>query len=449
MSSSLRRRSINLGAARRNSLEDDEEEIALGKPFAAPSVAGTLGITRTPAPKSLPIDPRSPLPTSLPAISLFLNTNFSPAPPPQHTTDGDTNPRPVKKSPSRCNYAGWIKSISLWTLVIILFLFASFFIPHLYAAFTKIAPRMVPNVQPDPLWTPLFDSPPLCTASSSDCCLTLGPVVGLVTETSARLLFEVNVNKSISIALHPIDQSSSAQAKYVQLNMIAGTPKVAVFQGLQPGTRYRVSTLSQPNPTSQQQSGKAAPTPSPSTPTCQNPLPLLPTSLGGGIGIVRTRSPPSSSSSSSSSPLRLGLVSCNNVLESTYFTYNETTGALIPPSPVTTASSPTDTPSPASPKVLELWRHLAERASSLDMVLHLGDQVYSDSNMRGRSFNVLHQTKNAVYNQLLNIIGDTHKDKVKINDIFDKLPPQHALLGTSFFDYSYSYSPIIQFPLQS
>jgi len=138
----------------------------------------------------------------------------------------------------------------------------------------------------------------------------LGPVVGHVTDTTARILLETDKATTIRLdaktAAHPpVSVEAAAKGK--------GFPTVFELKGLKPGTAYSVSIEGATPPPVQTATFKTI-------------------------------------SARSEGPTRIAIISCNKV-------FFDSTGHA------------------------DLWDDLAKRAKNgeIDMVLHIGDQVYADS----------------------------------------------------------------------
>jgi len=141
-----------------------------------------------------------------------------------------------------------------------------------------------------------------------------GPIVGHVTDTTARILLESRRATDVRLVATP---DSGAETVSVEGRLPGkGVPHALELTGLQPNTAYTVSLEGV-------------------TPGVQ------PTAY------VRTQS---SLSEKRTTPARIAIVSCNKV-------YYDSTGHA------------------------DLWDDLAKRAQNheIDMVLHIGDQVYADS----------------------------------------------------------------------
>lgn len=69
--------------------------------------------------------------------------------------------------------------------------------------------------------------------------ISLGPVIGKATETTARILVELNHTSIVTCSLTP--GGSEAPATSLELRLERGRPRAFVFTGLQPDTKYRVT----------------------------------------------------------------------------------------------------------------------------------------------------------------------------------------------------------------
>lgn len=134
--------------------------------------------------------------------------------------------------------------------------------------------------------------------------VVVGPVLGKVTSTSARVLFEVDSGTAVSISL----AHRGKEHKRLRLRQRANRPRVVQFTGLSPATEYDIEVAG------------ARP-------------------QKGVEGRVRTLA-------ESVEEFRVAAVSCNR---------------------------------PDSGRRDDLWKALDERADQIDLVLHLGDQVYGDN----------------------------------------------------------------------
>eukprot|EP00301_Raphidiophrys_heterophryoidea_P005515 c12305_g1_i1.p1 GENE.c12305_g1_i1~~c12305_g1_i1.p1 ORF type:complete len:529 (-),score=122.64 c12305_g1_i1:185-1771(-) len=141
----------------------------------------------------------------------------------------------------------------------------------------------------------------------------VGPVVGYVTQNSARVLVEVDEACQVNMVLRSAGGAEATQT----VNAVAMRPAVLVFESLAPDTLYKINL-----------------------------------SFGAetlnGCGTVRTFAERRAQGGRQS---RIGVVSCNKIYVS------------------------------KRPARKDVWEKLAgeTRAGKLDVVLHLGDQVYSDN----------------------------------------------------------------------
>jgi PhoD-like phosphatase len=69
--------------------------------------------------------------------------------------------------------------------------------------------------------------------------VTIGPVIGKVTESSARILLEVDSDSKVTCTLSPLIQDD-LKSHTLTLSVIANRPKIFVFDNLDANTRYRV-----------------------------------------------------------------------------------------------------------------------------------------------------------------------------------------------------------------
>lgn len=72
----------------------------------------------------------------------------------------------------------------------------------------------------------------------------VGPVIGEVTDTTARILFEVSASGPLTVALSPTGPGAapSGALEFVE-HFIADVPSVVFCKGLTPGTRWAARWL--------------------------------------------------------------------------------------------------------------------------------------------------------------------------------------------------------------
>lgn len=96
----------------------------------------------------------------------------------------------------------------------------------------------------DIIWQRQLRQPPAFPASldpPEHCSLTLGPIVGLVTDTTARIMLEADRQENITVVLRPRDQG---QASVLGPRLVAGHhPTVFQFTELLPETAYDIEVV--------------------------------------------------------------------------------------------------------------------------------------------------------------------------------------------------------------
>ena len=379
-----------------------------------------------------------------------------PVPVPLPGLDNATPPgRPINAAPTKGFFLGRLlqraADVFWWVKLAGLFLIAAFIIPHVYYANTRIAKHMVPNVSSSAAWDAFLDTPPVLCARDQ-CCLTIGPVIGAVTDTTARVLVEATQSRSLALVLTEVVPSTASPAPSsaptptapkphkvaVTVQVTANRPAVFAFTGLRPSTQYTVGL---------------DPVPAGGGKPCASRFPALAAALGGGLGLVKTRA----------SGLLLAIPTHDSALDAVAPTrhspvpdsveISNSTAAASSSPPVATAAGTAaraggsngavNGPSEAVrvaviscnnilhawPTAGDLWRHLAARASQIDVALHIGDQVYSDSKRQGPLRNTFLQIKEVLTAEIHKIVGPARAAVIPRDVLFDKAPPPFALLS--------------------
>jgi hypothetical protein len=211
-----------------------------------------------------------------------------------------------------------------------------------------------------------------CDAFSDRCCVLLGPIIGRTTPTTARFLFEVSHSQNVSVSLSNIHNATDTHTVSAFTHRLA--PQALEVRGLLPDAVYALRYLD-----------------------CQHPRPPQPE---GGHGLVRTKR------TDTTAPTNIAVVSCNNVFEDGLRDRHRR-HLFQGPAPGSEGVSHYTLPgragggarslsaSSSSLAADSVWGSLAQQAHALDAALHLGDQVYADSDALGPQHHVFAAVRDA------------------------------------------------------
>lgn len=286
-----------------------------------------------------------------------------------------------------------IFTLSILLGVLFLILFNAFCVPYLYYAAFSVGISVATPTQVVPIRTFMqMHQQETCGMSSDRCCVYLGPIIGKTTTTTTRFLIELTQSVDLQFTLTPLgpDDHPNGETTEHTAHIPARTPTVVELDGLTPRTTYTIKFNN-----------------------CEYPLALQPE---GGDGLIKTLP-----TTWELVKPKLAVVSCNSInirnreqrrLDHDFrpqhfhihdmvqnFTHkNNSTienilSALNDPSTVNYLSQST-----------ELWGSLFLETKTLDVLMHLGDQTYMDSNHdNGIENNQFLQSQTLVYEYLTHL----------------------------------------------